>query len=381
MERRNNFDLIRLLAALQVAAYHGIVHFHVPIHPLLWKLLETFPGVQSFFCISGFLIARSVERNRHDLKAYAWSRVLRIYPVLILCSTVWFCLMFVLGVFHGVEWWRVASWYSGAVAIGGSGINPNFFRGFGIGVWNGALWTVGVEIAFYVLLPILYLLDRWGPAFLDRIFFVLCLASFALFLYFDGLHYGDTIHFGALTKAVWFSLPGNLWMLLFGTIIHRQIGWLGRLLSGKVVWWLGGYIVLVFSTHDLAAGAGGKAIEAALLFVVHLVLALLTVSAAYSFHGLGDSLLKGNDISYGLYVYHLPVYNLFIQYGLGTAHWFPAAILGAILCGYASWIFLERRMLGLKNRVQAAAGRHLKPAKSGAAPGVSRFRLQQDPIE
>jgi peptidoglycan/LPS O-acetylase OafA/YrhL len=323
-------------------------------------LLGSFPGVQSFFCISGFLIARSVERNRDDFKTYAWSRVLRVYPALIVCSTIWLGLMLALGVFHGVEWWRVVSWYLGAAAIGGSGINPDFFRSFGMGVWNAALWTVGVEIAFYVLLPILYLMDRWGAAFLDRIFCVLCLASFALFLGFNGLNYGDTRHFGGLTKAVWFSLPGNLWMLLFGTIIHRQFKRLGPLLSGKVLWWLAGYIALVFATRGLASGAGGKAIEAAILFIVRLALALLTVSAAFSFRGLGDFLLRGNDISYGLYVYHLPVYNLFIQYGLGAAQWFPLALAGGILCGCASWIFLECRMLGLKDRFRAAVKTDVK---------------------
>ena len=165
---RNNFDLIRLLAALQVALAHGIGHFHVPMSPVLVTLLESFPGVQSFFCISGFLIARSIERNREDLKSV---RLVKNTENLS-CSACLFDFVAWLDVVFGcvprVERWKIALLYLGTVTTGGSGINPGFFRGFGLGVWNGALWTVGVELAFDLLLPVLYLMDRRGARFMNR---------------------------------------------------------------------------------------------------------------------------------------------------------------------------------------------------------------------
>ncbi len=41
--------------------------------------------------------------------------------------------------------------------------NPEQFRGFGIGVANGALWTITVELQFYVFIPLLYatVFGRW----------------------------------------------------------------------------------------------------------------------------------------------------------------------------------------------------------------------------
>jgi len=46
-------------------------------------------GVCAFFCISGFLILQSLLRHR-DLWAFARSRVLRIYPLFLVLTALWF---------------------------------------------------------------------------------------------------------------------------------------------------------------------------------------------------------------------------------------------------------------------------------------------------
>ena len=54
--RSNNFDLIRLLAAMQVAVSHANGHLE---SELSIPLLSYFPGVPIFFLVSGFLICLS----------------------------------------------------------------------------------------------------------------------------------------------------------------------------------------------------------------------------------------------------------------------------------------------------------------------------------
>src|SRR5262249_36083916 len=88
--RVNNFDLIRLFAALQVASVHVITHFQL-IGPAAVNILSAglrlFPGVPIFFVISGFLISRSYERSA-SVRDYYRNRCLRIYPALWVCLIV-----------------------------------------------------------------------------------------------------------------------------------------------------------------------------------------------------------------------------------------------------------------------------------------------------
>ena len=44
----NNFDLIRLLAALQVAVSHSFAWLHVPLPKVADELFRCFPGVLIF---------------------------------------------------------------------------------------------------------------------------------------------------------------------------------------------------------------------------------------------------------------------------------------------------------------------------------------------
>ena len=97
--RNNNFDLIRLLAATQVALWHSIEIMQVDISAFgrhLASLLHLFPGVPIFFFISGFLISRSYESNP-NVAEYASNRILRLYPALICAVTLSFLLIFISG--------------------------------------------------------------------------------------------------------------------------------------------------------------------------------------------------------------------------------------------------------------------------------------------
>src|SRR3984957_14474576 len=91
--RINNFDLIRLLAASQVAVVHAMSAFKIyDIHAIAFNLgMRMFPGVPIFFVISGFLISKSYERST-SLRDYYRNRCLRIFPAL------WVCLVASLGV-------------------------------------------------------------------------------------------------------------------------------------------------------------------------------------------------------------------------------------------------------------------------------------------
>lgn len=104
---RNNFDILRLLLAICVMIFHiGRMYGN--------ENLSLFPGtlaVQAFFIISGYLITESFERSR-TLKDYSIKRLRRIAPGL-------------------------------------------YFL-----IFNGSLWTLIVEVFFYIFIPILCFVFR-----------------------------------------------------------------------------------------------------------------------------------------------------------------------------------------------------------------------------
>jgi peptidoglycan/LPS O-acetylase OafA/YrhL len=348
--RANNFDLLRLLAALQVACYHGVRILDVPIPDgwvgRLWQLGNLFPGVPIFFCISGFLIAQSLERNRSRLSKYFEARVLRIYPALVAVTCLGAMMLLLLGFFKGVPLWKCAIWFCTTVTAG-STINPDFLRGFGIGVWNGSLWTIPVELSFYGFLPVACLLFDSRKRLLNSLLALGLITSYVLFLASGGLTWGDTKSVGVVSKVVWFSLPGNLWMFLFGTLAHRCFARSKKILEGKFFLWF----LLMVLVGCVPHSRWPFWANASHLFFSRLLLAGMTLSAAYSAPKVSERLLHGQDLSYGLYLYHAPLFNLFYHFGLrGNRVWCLLALGLAFVAAALSWIVVEKPALAMKGK-------------------------------
>src|SRR5690606_11285501 len=157
----NNFDIIRLFAALQVAHFH-IVHIMdvgIPTwYGELIRMLGLFPGVPVFFFISGFLISKSWEKNP-DIRIYSANRLLRIYPALLVAVTLSFLFINLSGYVEQTapRMLELVTLFL-AKATFFQFYNPDFMRGYGDGVMNGSLWTICVELQFYVLTPMFYFL-------------------------------------------------------------------------------------------------------------------------------------------------------------------------------------------------------------------------------
>lgn len=151
---RNNFDLVRLLAATQVMITHFADHLGISDNPFI-AALRYFPGVPIFFFVSGFLISASWMRHP-SLSGYARNRILRIYPALWGAFTVTaLAIMALAPEMLSRHLGQAALW-----AIAQTTIlqmwNPGFLRGFGIGVVNGSLWTIPVELSFYCAVPLIW---------------------------------------------------------------------------------------------------------------------------------------------------------------------------------------------------------------------------------
>ena len=367
--RLNNFDLIRLLAAFQVVFVHAVGHTPVLesgppwLRPLL-DVVVLFPGVAVFFVLSGFLIARSWERLSDEPKTYLWHRALRIYPALLVCFAITLVVLGVSGFLTpetvgSPEFWV---WLAGQLTCG-QFYNPGFFRGFGTGVVNGALWTISVELQFYLLLPLFYKFvfrRAEGPGGLRWITGAAFVLSFAAFWYVDA----STNRAGGFTaapmaaKLLFISLVPHAWMFLLGILIHRHFGVLSRWLEGRFMACLGAYSVVAVARQMVLGRDGGMAAVYYLGYLPERVLlALMTIAAAYSVRGLSSRLLRGNDISYGVYIYHFVIINVLMQLGwMRDLSSVLAVFVLTALMGLLSWHGIEKRALSLKGLVGAPLG-------------------------
>jgi peptidoglycan/LPS O-acetylase OafA/YrhL len=336
--KKNNFDLIRLLAALQVVIIHGCHHFEVEYGGWFLKVLSIFPGVPIFFVTSGFLISASLERSK-SLGDYFKNRFLRIYPALWSCFLLSIATVFIFYSpdFKGDEFGK---WVLAQVTIG-QFYNPEFLRGYGVGVLNGSLWTIPVEIQFYLALPILYIIFRkvnWNSAF------ILSLTIILIFLnqkYIELNYYSDSI----VTKLIGVSLFPYLYMFIFGILLQRNLNFVKIYLSKNAIFFLILYLIVTISSFLLEFRYSGNYLNPVSSFF----LSLLVISTAYTSESRFSSILNGYDISYGIYIYHMVFVNVLIQLNyMSPLMNLLAMIIITIFTALISWKFIEKPSLSLK---------------------------------
>lgn len=334
-DRRNNFDLLRLVAASEVLWVHTLHHLDVPVpdalSPLDWAL-RTFPGVPAFFVVSGYLVTDAWLRAP-DPFIYARNRILRVYPALWACLGLSIALLLSFG--HGpalVERPAALAFWLFAQASVLQVWNPGFLRGFGTGVLNGSLWTIPVELQFYAVLPLLVAAPR-------RTATVLFAGSAVLYAVIEGPRPLPTIN-----RLVLVSLAPHLFCFGLGVAARRARVLVMPWLAGRLQAWL----VLHLATHAMLSWAGVNALPWVVV-ATRPILAGLVLSAAFTAPDSAARWLRGTDLSYGLYLVHMPVLNAVIEAG-GARRWDVAAgaMIGCYALAGASWTWIERPALRLK---------------------------------
>ncbi len=154
-DKTNNIEWLRIVFALQVVFGHSAQHLGSNIP----TIVGYFPGVPAFFFVSGFLIYASyLNAPGHR---YFYNRFLRLFPGLLFVTLGAIAVALMA---HGAEDLRAhpavyALWMVAQLTLG-QAYNPMHFRDVGVGVLNGALWTLTTEILFYLSLPLIVWLER-----------------------------------------------------------------------------------------------------------------------------------------------------------------------------------------------------------------------------
>ena len=338
VSRDNNFDALRLLAAISVIFSHSflIAQGTQDHEPLIWltgrQAIFGLAGVFVFFAISGYLVTQSWE-NTASAPRYFLKRCLRIFPglvaALILSAFVLAPLVTKLPL---TEYLARPEPYRYVIGNAALSVKVHELPGVlfvdnpvGLEI-NGSLWTLRYEFMMYLLvmaLGLMRLLRPWT-----------CLVLLALGM--------ACVQFPATFGA----LGGWGWMLSFfavGMVLYKLRA--TRIFDFRIA--LAALALLAVSIF-----AGG------FILLFPLTGCYLALWLALNPHIRPLRAARWGDLSYGLYIYGWPAEQLVIWLKGGHAPWWQVfggglAIAGAL--AFASWHLIEGPALRLKPQPRSAA--------------------------
>lgn len=345
--RMNNFDLLRLIAALQVVVMHGHEHLgfasDLPFMTGVAMVLEQVPGVPVFYVLSGFLIPWAWTRTP-ELRTYARNRFLRLYPGLWVALAVSILVMAAQGVFSMASFGqpRLYAWLLAQTTFVQFYTAPEL-RGYGLGNPNGSLGTITVELQFYLLAPVLFSLTRGRPGWRNLACLVLFLGSIASNVWIGSLD--QTL---GSTKLLGATLVPYLYNFMLGTALFVNWSRVERWLVGKGLIWLAtlaAYCAVCGDWLDLYAPSYWPKSVFHVVWTALIAIALLSLAFTGS---RASKVLRGNDLSYGVYLYHAIVLNVLFQHGVRGTAALVSLLVTSVLVAVLSWRWVERPALALK---------------------------------
>jgi peptidoglycan/LPS O-acetylase OafA/YrhL len=332
------FDGIRGLAALTVVVHHIL-------NPSFdFGLL----AIGVFFILSGFLITSILKGELEKIESgnsclsrsllnFWWRRALRIFPVyyLALFCTVWLDSNILDGALY-----RESIWYALFV--------QNFYISFISKSWGifTHTWSIAVEQQFYVLFAPLFLLSGRRYKLVIEIFLILSIGTIYCVWYCLSFDTKELFLYTSPFAGMSYTSAGGL-LALYRHQLPEFIG-KQRFLAGVIA------AMLLVSWHRFSVALPIKyslQILATCGLVAHVFInnasELNAVLEWRLFRFLGN-------ISYGLYVFHYPVYVLlqrFLPFPCDSVKMLLCVIVFSSALAVTSYYLLERRVLELKKKM------------------------------
>lgn len=338
---KNNFDLLRLYLAFSVCFAHlgeasGVAAF-VPLARFFYSGI----AVDCFFVLSGFLIFRSFDRSS-TTRSYLNKRVRRIYPAyfsVVVLAAVLLPFLFVqptTDLLFSIEWLRYL--FSNLAFLNFLQPDlPGIFTANSLQVINAPLWTIKIEVMFYLSVPLIFLLCKNNKQWL-----VLCClyaASLSYSLIFLHLHAAKGLEVYLRLEK---QLPGQLTFFLSGGGLYLYFSLFKK-------YWI--YCLFLAALTILFQ-------ENVLLQMLYpFALAITVISFSLCFPYLGNW-GKFGDMSYGVYIYHFPLIQIFTTFSLFDGQvWirFTGLVLTILATAFFSYHYIERPFLKRSSHYRQAA--------------------------
>ncbi|WP_443944224.1 acyltransferase family protein [Pedobacter sp. AW1-32] len=290
-------------------------------------------GVNGFFVLSGFLIAASWEKTQSFL-SFLWKRFLRIFPA------YWICILVISLIFAPVM--------AGSLHIPfdyeflRSQINyiiKNFFLMANqpdianiTGTLkeknlNGSLWTLPWEFLLYICTAFAGILGLLSKR---KIIFLFLFSLYTLGYYLDPCKCRFFLTYYSSDRVV--ILP-----IFFGLGALAQL-YLSKIPNSRIIFLISLFAYIASYQYPV------------LFFLAPVFFAYMVIYMAI--HVPIRSIEKDGDYSYGIYIYHFPLTQLFLIWSNGKTSIGLLLVLTLItssIMAILSWKFIEKPALRLKN--------------------------------
>jgi peptidoglycan/LPS O-acetylase OafA/YrhL len=352
MGNRYKLGYLPELDGLRALAVFCVMAVHVGIPRLDGGAI----GVDVFFVLSGFLITsllvQEFDRDGSvSLKNFYIRRILRLMPALVLMVSVYVAGSIVIEDRSHVR----GTLTEAAVALS---YTENWVRAFDTGWMSdlGHTWSLACEEQFYILWPLLlvFLLKNYRRRVAPVIALMLALASWLdrCWLAFDGVRperiyngldtHADSLMMGCAMGA---ALASGVYTSRCKALVQR---------FGQLFGYMGaaGLIVLANQTRWDGEGTEFAGLTMAALFTGIILLDVLFNDQSALRPILKNRLLVWiGSISYGLYLWHYPIYQAMWRFHFRTGTIVTVGSLAALACASASYYAVERPFLRLKARL------------------------------
>jgi peptidoglycan/LPS O-acetylase OafA/YrhL len=338
-------EALRGIASLGVLISHAYIFSHgiIPGPSLASRFIFSGGyGLNVFFAMTGYLLFWPFVKGRVDLATYARNRVLRIVPLYVIAIAV---LLIAQG--GDPDWWRFVlalQNYSSSTIASAKNLDP-------------LLWSVIVEMHFYLLLPLIAIVARrWAG--------MAVLVALALALH------------GHSDAPLWkYNLPDTFVYFVVGMVLamirreleDRRPRWLAGP-AGQSFAWLAVSILIWLIAIDrygdelLAAAAS--------FFTVGACVLPLRESALRRLLDWRPLVLTG-VISYSLYVWHLPIMHALYVHVSTSGAAMLAILPGCLLVAVVSYRVIEAPFLRLRRRWSDQSARILEDPWPASATSSS----------
>lgn len=340
--KRNNFTLLRLLAALLVVVSHAVmlrtgnksdeIFFGVSFYNLGDH------AVNVFFVLSGLTVAASLDRANNVIR-FLIARVLRIFPALLVGAGLLIILGIIVSNCSPTQYLadsRVLKFGLKIMLSSGSAELPGVFANNPHpDVVNAPLWTLKYEMLCYVLLSLIGFL-------------------------------------GLLTKPNMARLLPVSWLIAGGFLLYRYGGYPDRIEQLARFWICFSFGIGLFAFHDrVKLSSTIAAVFAVLLLLVlgtgleRIVAPLATGYVAVWLGCVPVGVLRKFtnkvDLSYGVYIFGWPISQtlVFAVPGIGTLQLIALSIVCSAVLALFSWHLVEKPSLRLRRPVSDFVLRHV----------------------